>query len=50
MALGAALASHMELLDPPIDGRLGSTPPKINQLPRVGSGAAERRTQRGSPT
>jgi hypothetical protein len=41
MASGATLAPQMEQPDPRPMGALVVYPPKTNQLPRVGSGAAE---------
>jgi hypothetical protein len=50
MASVAAPAPQTKQLDPPIDGRSGDAPLKTNQLSRVGLGAVERWTQRGSLT
>jgi hypothetical protein len=48
MALGAMLAPRTEQPDPPIGGHSGGAFATTNQLPRVGSGAAEQWAQRGS--
>jgi hypothetical protein len=40
-ASGAVLAPQTKQPDPSIDGRSGNVPPKTNQLPGVGAGAAK---------